>query len=169
MPDTIRLFFATIASILLASAHAVHYAITVLLVLFFIDMAACILTVLFVYKKRINAKEFLFSFIYVAIYISIITGIHFVGERMDDELESLFIVKMITYVFVYFYGVNILSNLRIMFPENRAIKFLDYYFGLQFMKYLPTLGTFLNHEKKQETEQTEQTEQTEETDKTENQ
>ena len=163
MGDAIKLFFATLLSLLFASAQAVHHAITVLLFAFFIDMIVGILTDILIHKQRLDAKKFLLSFIYIAIYMATIISIYFVGERMDDELESLFIVKTVTYAFIYFYGANILNNLAIMFPENKAIAFLNYWFGLEFIRYIPTLGSFLNRDKKQKTEQTE------ETDKTENQ
>jgi hypothetical protein len=121
----------------------------VLLITFAADMLFGILADIIVNNKQLNAKKFLAAFAYLAMYLFIITMVYVVGERMGDETEALFVDKMITYVFAYFYLANILKNARLLFPGNRQIKFLDFLIGLEFTKKIPSLGEFLEKEKQE--------------------
>jgi len=155
MIDTIKLFLVTAISGLIAYIEPVHSAMVALIFVFSIDIVCGIFKVLFVCKKRIKPKKILASFIYVAIYLSIIASVYIIGVNMDDASEAIFVDKFITYVFIYFYITNILKNLKALVPKSKAISFLDYVFHLEMLKRIPNLSEYLNKDKNKEQAQEE--------------
>ena len=61
----------------------------------------------------------------------------------DDALAAHYLVKVVTYVFIYFYSSNMFRNLHLLMPGNPVIRFLDYFVGLQFVRRVPVLEEFL--------------------------
>jgi len=147
MYDAIKLTIITATSALLAYLQPVHNAMLVLFSIFLIDMGIGIATDLMINKNRLSKKKFMFAFKSFMIYAAIIASIYVVGEKMGDLDEALFIDKWITYAFIYFYIANSFNNLRKLFPQRRAIEFLDFVIGLEFMKRIPAIGEFLKYEK----------------------
>ncbi len=145
--DAIKIILATLIGGFVAYLQPVHNAMMVLTIVFVADIIFGISTDLFVNKLRFSPKKFMFSFITIAIYLSIVSSVYVIGEKMGDKKESLYVVKMLTYVFIYFYVSNSLHNLTQIFPSNRVFKFLDYVLGLEFVKRIPALGSFLEKEK----------------------
>ncbi len=153
--DTIKIILATLISGFIAYLQPVHNAMIVLTIVFSADIVFGILADIFVNKMRFSPKKSLFAFITVAIYLSIVSSVYIIGERMGDSIESLYVVKTLTYVFIYFYVSNSIRNLKLLFPNNRVFKFLDYLLGLEFLERIPALGSFLekeNNDKKENNE-----------------
>ena len=148
MIDIIKLFLATCVCSLLAYLQPVYDELFVLLFVFFSDMFLAILTDLTVNRNSFKPKKFLTAFFYLAVYLGIVASVFIIGERMGDEQEALFVDKMITYVFIYFYSINIFKNLRMLIPNSKAIEFLDFTFGLEFTKRTPNLDEWMRREKK---------------------
>jgi len=94
-----------------------------------------------------KGKKFALSFASAAVYLSIMIGVYAVGEHMDDINESLFLDKIITYVFIFFYIGDILKNLKLLLPNSMPIAFLEFFFRLEFVKKIPHLEKFLNKQK----------------------
>jgi len=151
MIDAVKLAGATGLSCLVAYFEPLRSAMFVLMFVFFLDMIIAIYADIVVNRKDFKPKKFLTAFFYVAIYLMIIVCVYIVGERMGDAEESLYVDKIVTYIFIYFYIVNILKNLRIIVPENRPIAFLEFTFGLEFLKRIPNLDEFIRHENKHKT------------------
>ncbi|MDR3140546.1 MAG: hypothetical protein LBU37_02275 [Tannerellaceae bacterium] len=111
--------------------------------LFLLDVVFGILVDIVKNDDHIRIKKLLVSVAFLTMYFLIIASTYVIGERMDDAPEALYIVKILTYVFSYFYAANILRNMHNLTPDNRALAFLDYFLGLQVIKYLPDLARFL--------------------------
>ena len=114
----------------------IHSPMKVLLVFTLIDVVVGLITDINANGEKFRFKKFILAGIYALIYLSIIALIYFVGVMQGDLKEALQIVKITTYVFIGFYGVNILGNLTELFPNNRTLRFLYYIFGLEFTKRL---------------------------------
>lgn len=141
--DAIKLSVITLISALLAYLQPIYAPVMVLTIVFLGDIVAGIAVDLAVNKDRIRIKKILFALLFVALYVSIIANTFIIGDHMGDQDESLKIVKMLTYVFAYFYVSNTLRNLCILFPNNKPLAFLYYWLGLQVVKRLPDLAKYL--------------------------
>jgi hypothetical protein len=145
--DTVKLTAVTAISSLFAYLEPLHGAMFVLVFVFFADMLIAIFTDLCINGKKFSPKKFLTAFFYVAVYLSIMASVYIIGERMGDGPESLFVDKATTYIFIYFYIVNIFKNLRLILPENRPIEFIEFSIGLEFVKRIPNLNEWMRREK----------------------
>jgi hypothetical protein len=155
MVDLIKLFILGIISTIVSFLHPIQDAMFVLMFVFFGDMFVGIFADLIGKKDKFKAKKFMLAFASVAIYLSIMASVYIIGKKMGDTVEFLFIDKMITYVFIYFYIANILKNLKVLFTKRRPIFFLDFLLGLEFVKRIPSLDAFLRQEKGINTEKQE--------------
>ena len=97
-------------------------------------------------RERFSFKKFILAAGYLLVYLGIVVMVYAVGKYQDDTQEALYVVKVITYVFIYFYSSNILKNLHLLMPDNPVIRFLDYFIGLQFTRKVAWLEEFLKKE-----------------------
>lgn len=146
--DAIKIAIMALISSILAYFQPIHDIMIVLAFVFVVDFGAGLLVDLIVNDDRIRIKKVLFATIFIALYVSIIASVFFIGDRMGDGKEALSVIKMLTYVFIYFYASNTLRNLCLLFPENKPLAFLYYFLGLQVVKRLPELAIFLGLTKK---------------------
>ena len=147
MTDFLKVILLTAISNALAYLSPIHNAMQVLAIVFIADMIFAMIADIVVLKNSFKPKKFLTAFFYVAVYLFVIVFVYVVGEKMGDEEQSLYIDKTITYIFIGFYCVNILKNLKIIAPDSKPIAFLYFMFGFEFMKRVPNLYEFMNGEK----------------------
>lgn len=143
MWDSIKIIFTTAFGALITYLEPIYNPIQVLTYIFFADILAGILVDIIRNNDRIRIKKVLISLAFLALYFFIIATTFFIGERMGDKEESLFIVKTLTYTFTYFYASNFFRNLKLLAPDNKPIAFIDYWLGLQVIKRLPDLAKYL--------------------------
>lgn len=141
--DIFKTAVATGVSALIASLQPVHNAMLLLLIFAGCDILFGVLSGLIASHERFSFKKFMLSAGYLLVYLGIVVMVYSVGKFQGDLDESLYVVKVITYVFIYFYSSNILKNLHQLMPGNPVIKFLDYFIGLQFTKKIVWLEEFL--------------------------
>lgn len=147
--DIFKTAVATGVSALIASLQPVHNAMLLLLIFAGCDILFGILAGIIASRERFSFKKFMLSACYLLIYLGIVVMVYAVGKYQEDLEESLYVVKVITYVFIYFYSSNILKNLHQLMPDNPVIKFLDYFIGLQFTKKIGLLEDFLKNSREE--------------------
>lgn len=84
------------------------------------------------------------------VYLLLIAIIFTLGEKMGDKEWALKCLSIITYAWIYFYLVNILKNLKRLFPLSRGLAFVYYVVSLEFVKRFPYLKDFIDSEKNKE-------------------
>ena len=143
MLDTIKVTIVAILGSIYSYLEPIYNPMKVLAFVFFADIVAGILVDLIQNNDRIRIKKLLIAVAFLALYFCIIASTYVIGEHLGDVNEALFIVKTLTYVFSYFYISNTLRNIKVLAPNNKPIAFLDYFLGLQIVKRLPDLASFL--------------------------
>lgn len=147
--DIFKTSIAAFCGSLLAFLQPVQNAMMLLLLFAALDILFGIISGVVALNERFNFKKFILSAAYLLVYLGIVVLVYAVGKYQSDIDESLYIVKVITYVFIYFYSSNILKNLHILMPDNPVIRFLDYFIGLQFTKKLSILEDFIKKEQQE--------------------
>ena len=142
MFDFIKIMISIVVSSIIAYLQPVFNPMMAILIIFFWDIVFGILVDILKNNERIRMRKLLISFAFLSLYFIIISTTYIIGFLQDDELEVLYIVKWLTYVFIYFYGSNCLRNLHLLAPNNKTIAFLDYVFGLEMLKKIPQLAAF---------------------------
>lgn len=148
--DIIKTAVATYVGALAAYLQPVHNAMVLLLIFAALDIVFGVVSGIAVSRERFSFKKFILSACYLLVYLGIVVLVYAVGRYQGDMDESLYVVKVITYVFIYFYSSNILKNLHQLMPDNPVIKFLDYFIGLQFSKKVALLDDFIKKEAAEE-------------------
>lgn len=80
-------------------------------------------------------------------------AVYAVGWFKHQPHGAIQCVSLITYIVMYFYGRNILRNLKLMFKEGtppyRVVDALDYLLGVKFVEKIPWLSNYLNKQDKE--------------------
>lgn len=145
--DILKTFIATCLSSIFAFLTPVQNTMSLLLIVALADILVGIVADLRVHDIGFRFRKFFFALVCAAVYLFIVVMIYTVGWFQQDVQEALLVVKSITYVMTYFYGTNILRNLKLLLPGNRTIAFLYHMLGLEFTRRFPALESFLNHDK----------------------
>ena len=95
--------------------------------------------------ERWNHGKFTRAMTLTLVYLGIVLVIYTIGALQGDKAEVLYVEKMITYVFIYFYAKNILKNLRLRYPDSRQIAALDDMLDFEFLKRIPWAGKILKN------------------------
>ena len=81
------------------------------------------------------------------IFFALVSFIYFIGEHKGNPEGALQCVSFITYSVFYFYGVNILRNIKEILPNTsngyKVVAFLHYVLSVEFIKNIPYLTNYL--------------------------
>lgn len=150
MWDSVKTICVVVISAVCAYLEPIQHVVQLLFLLAGIDILVGIITAVAIDGERFKFKKFILAAVYVLIYLGVAALIYTVGRLQGDYNEMMVVVKMVTYVFIYFYIANVLKNLRKLLPTNKVIAFLDFVIGLEFAKRIPQLGKFLDKDSKPE-------------------
>jgi len=98
-------------------------------------------------KDSFCLKKAKVSIYEVLVYVSIVACLFTIGEKMNDKNLALHSLIMITWIWIYFYLVNIFKNLTRIFPNSRGLAFIYFIISLEFIKRFPYLKEFTENEK----------------------
>ena len=88
-----------------------------------------------------------------AVFFVLSVAIYVYGVLKQQEHGALQCVSTITYVVTYFYGLNILKNMKKIFREGTTpwmvVAFLYYVLRFKFVEKIPFLSEFLNVNRKE--------------------
>lgn len=99
-------------------------------------------------KERFQLDKFTKAMSEGLIYIILVIGIYIVLKMKGIEDKALYCTSVVSYAVIYFLGLNILRNLKSLYPNSRVLAFLYFVGSLEFSKNLPLIERFLNEEKK---------------------
>ena len=119
------------------------------------NLLASVFSVMFAYFAPIQNMVFVIFFVFaINCMAGMIAGIVAKHERFN--LKKFFHCNLdgaiqcitgVVYAILYFYGVNTLRNLNILFPESKVIRFLFYVLSFEVVKKIPYMQQFINKEK----------------------
>lgn len=96
--------------------------------------------------ERFSFKKAFHTVKEVCAYYLILVSIFIIGERMGDGKAALQAITTITYAFIYFYAVNIMRNLSLLFKDSRSLAFIYYVISFEVIKRVPFLESFVKKE-----------------------
>ena len=83
-----------------------------------------------------------------AVFFVLCMSVFAIGKLKGQMNGAVQCVSLITYIVIYFYGLNVLKNLRKIFKEETApwhvVSALYYILRFEFIKRLPYLSNYLN-------------------------
>lgn len=127
----------------------------IFLVFFSVDFATGLLAS-FKRGEKFRSSKARESFFKLLVYVGTFAFIIAMGRELNriDGSEGIgnmtSILKIVIYVAIWFEAKSNAENLKIIFPTNRFISFLDYILGVEFVNKITWLKGFLDKEKKDE-------------------
>lgn len=87
---------------------------------------------------------------HACVFFVLCLAIYGIGKLKGQEAGAMQCVSFFTYLVIYFYGLNILRNLKAMFKKGTApwhvVSFLYYALRFKFVERIPYLSDYLNRD-----------------------
>lgn len=102
-------------------------------------------------EERFKIDKFTKAMSEGLVYVILVIGVYIVLKMKGIEDKAIYCTSVISYAVIYFLGLNILRNLKSLYPDSRVLAFLYFCGSLEFTKTLPLLKKFLSYESEQQT------------------
>ena len=129
-----------------------------LFLLFFVNFLVGYFAGMIANNEEFNFKKAGRCILEALVFFALCTCIYAEGKLKGNEHGAMQCVSFVTYVIIYFYGVNIVKNLMKIFREGtipyQIFAFLYYILRFKFVEQIPYLKEYLNksNQKLQENE-----------------
>jgi|WetSurMetagenome_2_1015567.scaffolds.fasta_scaffold116570_3 hypothetical protein len=138
----IRHLFAVLLAIVAAYIAPIQDTVFVIFFLFIINCFVGMLAGFIVNDEHFNFKKFFHCLVEALVYFALISCISVVGTKMHNLSGAMQCISGVVYTIIYFYSVNIMKNLKLLFPTNKTIKFIYYVISFEMIKRIPYLQQF---------------------------
>lgn len=82
------------------------------------------------------------------IFFALAAVIYVIGYYKEQPSNALQCVSYVTYTIIYFYGCNILKNLKKIFPDRsvayKVVSFIHWVVSVEFVKNIPYLSAYMD-------------------------
>ena len=144
----IREVIAGIIIAVLAYLKPIESELWTLFLIFFINFLFGYLSGMIADNEEWDNKKALRCVGEATVFFVLCTCIYAIGRLKGQEAGALQCVSFITYVIIYFYGVNVLRNCKKIFKRDTTlwyvVSFLYYVLRFKFVEKIPFLADFLN-------------------------
>jgi phage-related holin len=122
------------------------------LILFIIDFVTGIIKSVKLNKAlKIRSKRLRWSFVKMLVYMFVMALTFYVcGSMQLDSEITLSVVKLEAWCIVYIEGLSIVENLKLIFPDDKFLKFIHYALSVEFLKYVPILSSFIKEKEEKD-------------------
>lgn len=148
MIENIRSLFVGIAIAVLAFLKPIEGELTSLMIVFFLNFVCGYLSGMIANHEDFNLKKALRCGAEATVFFILCSAVYAVGQMKQQQSGALQCVSFVTYVVLYFYGLNILKNLKKIFKQGSApwqiVAFLYYFLRFKFIERIPGLSDYLS-------------------------
>jgi hypothetical protein len=144
---SIRNLLASVFSVMFAYFAPIQNMVFVIFFIFAINCMAGMIAGIVAKHERFNLKKFFHCMLETFVFYVIVLSVFTIGEKMRNLDGAIQCITGVVYAILYFYGVNTLRNLNILFPESKVIRFLFYVLSFEVVKKIPYMQQFINKEK----------------------
>ena len=138
---------ASVFSVMFAYFAPIQNMVFVIFFVFAINCMAGMIAGIVAKHERFNLKKFFHCMLETFVFYVIVLSVFTIGEKMRNLDGAIQCITGVVYAILYFYGVNTLRNLNILFPESKVIRFLFYVLSFEVVKKIPYMQQFINKEK----------------------
>lgn len=147
MIDNIRSLFVGIAIAVLAFLKPIEGELTSLVIVFFLNFFFGYLSGMIANHEDFDLKKALRCGAEATVFFILCCAIYAVGQMKQQQQGALQCVSFVTYVVIYFYGLNILKNLKRIFKTHstpwQIVAFLYYILRFKFIEHIPGLSEYM--------------------------
>lgn len=148
MLEQAKSFIVGIVMALLAYLKPIEGELWSLFVIFLLNFAFGYLSGMIANGEDFNFKKAFRCICEASVFFVLCLSIYAIGRFKGQETGALQCVSFITYTIIYFYGINVLKNLKKIFKPNttpwQVVSFLYYALRFGFIERIPYLSDYLN-------------------------
>lgn len=137
-----------IAMAILAYLKPIEGELWSLFLVFFLNFFFGYLSGMIANREDFNIKKAFRCIGEASVFFVLCTAIYAIGKLKGQDGGALQCVSFITYTIIYFYGTNVLKNLKKIFKPHTApwlvVSFLYYVLRFKFIERIPFLSDYLN-------------------------
>lgn len=138
---------ATLLSVTFAYFAPIQEIVFVIFFIFAINCLAGMIAGMVAKHERFSNRKFFHCLLETFMFYAIVLSIFVIGEKMNNMNGAMQCITGIVYAIIYFYGVNILRNLRKLFPRSKPLNFIYYVLSFEVVRKIPYLQQFIDSEK----------------------
>lgn len=157
MVEQIKNVLIGIITAVLAYLKPIEGELWSLFLIFFLNFAFGYLSGMIANKEDFNFRKAFRCIGEATVFFVLCTAIYALGKLKGQDAGALQCVSFITYTIIYFYGTNVLKNLKKIFKPRTApwqvTAFLYYVLRFGFIERIPFLSDYLNLKQRHETHQ----------------
>lgn len=154
MADRIKDIIVGVVLAILAYLKPIEGELSSLMIVFVLNFVFGYLSGMIAKGENFELKKAVVCIGHATVFFVLCAAIYVIG-RLKGQMEgSVQCVSFISYLVLWFYGCNILKNLKQIFkkgtPPWYVVSFLYYLMRFKFIEKIPYLSDYLNYEEKGE-------------------
>ena len=148
MAERIKDIVVSVVLAVLAYLKPIEGELTSLMIIFFLNFVFGYLSDMIANGKDFSLKKAVVCIGHATAFFVLCAAVYVIG-RLKGQMEgSIQCVSFISYLVLWFYGLNILRNLKIIFKEGTppwyVVSVLYYVLRFKFIDKIPHLASYLN-------------------------
>lgn len=147
--ENIKSLFIGIITGIVAYLNPIAGDIVAMLAVFALNFIFGLLAALFACNENFSFRKAWKCVTEATIFFVLVCSIYFIGEQKDNKEGALQCISFVSYSVFYFYGVNMLRNMKLLLPDSRTIAFIYDVVSIEFAKKIPGLSHYLGKQKMQ--------------------
>lgn len=152
MADRIKDIIVGVVLAILAYLKPIEGELSSLMIVFVLNFVFGYLSGMIAKGENFELKKAVVCIGHATVFFVLCAAIYVIG-RLKGQMEgSVQCVSFISYLVLWFYGCNILKNLKQIFkkgtPPWYVVSFLYYLMRFKFIEKIPYLSDYLNYEEK---------------------
>lgn len=138
--EQLRIIFVTVTSPIIAYMTTTSNFIFALIIAFAFNLFSGMRADGVSISRCINFKfsKFKNALLEICLYLVIIHVLYSIVILCGDKKEAYFVIKSLTYVFIYVYATNSFKNLIKAYPKNVALRIIFHILRLEFTRTMPS-------------------------------
>ena len=153
MADRIKDIIVGVVLAILAYLKPIEGELLSLMIVFVLNFVFGYLSGMIAKGENFELKKAVVCIGHATVFFVLCAAIYVIG-RLKGQMEgSVQCVSFISYLVLWFYGCNILKNLKQIFkkgtPPWYVVSFLYYLMRFKFIEKIPYLSDYLNYEEKE--------------------
>ena len=149
MIENFKAFLFALLIPLLAFFEPINNLILAVAVLYLINIITGVIEDVRNKSAPPNFRKFIFSMAELLVYMLFMLTVFGIAKLLEDGDGGKYVAKVITYIAIYFYGQNIIKNMRKIWPRNQFLQLMEYLLNVKFVnEKLPFYRDFLSWKKK---------------------
>lgn len=153
MADRIKDIIVGVVLAILAYLKPIEGELSSLMIVFVLNFVFGYLSGMIAKGENFELKKAVVCIGHATVFFVLCAAIYVIG-RLKGQMEgSVQCVSFISYLVLWFYGCNILKNLKQIFkkgtPPWYVVSFLYYLMRFKFIEKIPYLSDYLNYEEKE--------------------